>query len=102
MKELEDFAEKVAAKLFARNQAKVEANAKQDSQTSQRSEDTAVEHLPKGTHNEGKSSLLSRLAAVEAVMATTPTQQVTQYPLATGVQMPVHMGWMSPYHALMH
>ena len=52
-------------------------------------------------HHEGRSSLISRLEAVEAVVATTPTQQVAPNPLATGMQMPMHMGWMSPYHALM-
>ena len=102
VKEMEAFAEKVAARILARNRAKTEANAKLDSQTSKRSEETAVENIPtKGVYHEGKSSLISRLEAVDAVVATTPTQQVAPNPLATGMKMPMHMGWMSPYHALM-
>ena len=45
VKEMEDFAEKVAARILARNRTKLDATAKQDSQTSQRSEETAVEQF---------------------------------------------------------
>ena len=101
VKEMEAFTEKVAARILARNRAKSDVNAKPDSQTSQRSEETAVENIPtKGVHHEGKSSLISRLEAVEAVVATIPTPQVAPNLLVTGMQMPMHMGWMSPYHAL--
>ena len=79
---MEAFAEKVAARILARNRAMIEANVKPDSQTSQRSEESAVENKPtKVVHSEGKSSLISRLEAVEVVVATTPTQQVASNPL---------------------
>ena len=99
---MEAFAEKVAARILARNRAAIEAAAKADNQTSHKGEETAAESKPmKVAHAEGKSRLISRLEAVEAVMATTPIQQVTPNPLVLGMQMPVHMGWMTPYQALM-
>ena len=97
IKEMEAFAEKVAARILARERAASEAVAKQpDSQTSHRGEETAAESKPvKVAHSEGKSSLISRLEAVEAVMATTPTQQVTPNPLVSGMLlMFIHVGRM--------
>ena len=98
VKQLEEVAERVALRVAAQMQKAAEAKAKKSSYDHDESEADLRSHSKKKTD----SKLLSRMEAVEheiRQVVGTPTS-VIPFP-SQGVQMPMSIGWTSPYQALL-